>query len=242
MRTIRKNYFNIKDMAKEQKKREDSFEQLEEALTVGEQFIEKNQKMIVNVVLGLVVIIAGYFGYNRFIVMPKATEAANQIFNAQNYFEKDSFNLALNGDGNSLGFLEIIDKYGSTPSGNLAKYYAGLSYLYIGEYEDAIHYLKKFSSDDLLLGNLAIANIGDAYMQLGNYKQAMQQYKKAASSKVNDFSTPLFLMKQGLAAEKAGELKEALKVYEQLESEFPSSPEARDIEKYIERVQLQLAK
>ena len=111
-------------MSKEQKKREDGFEHLEEALTSGEQFIEKNQKMIVNVVLVLVVIIAGYFGYNRFIAEPHAQEAANQIFGAQNYFEKDSFNLALNGDGNVLGFIEIADKYSSTPSGNLAKYYA----------------------------------------------------------------------------------------------------------------------
>lgn len=103
-------------MSKEQKKREDGFEHLEEALTSGEQFIEKNQKMIVNVVLVLVVIIAGYFGYNRFIAEPHAQEAANQIFGAQNYFEKDSFNLALNGDGNVLGFIEIADKYARLPA------------------------------------------------------------------------------------------------------------------------------
>ena len=168
-------------MSKEQKKREDGFEHLEEALTSGEQFIEKNQKMIVNVVLVLVVIIAGYFGYNRFIAEPHAQEAANQIFGAQNYFEKDSFNLALNGDGNVLGFIEIADKYSSTPSGNLAKYYAGLSYLYMGEYQNAIQYLEKFSSDDLLLSNLAKANIGDAYMQLGEYRKAAENYSRCAA-------------------------------------------------------------
>ena len=209
-------------MSKEQKKREDGFEHLEEALTSGEQFIEKNQKMIVNVVLVLVVIIAGYFGYNRFIAEPHAQEAANQIFGAQNYFEKDSFNLALNGDGNVLGFIEIADKYSSTPSGNLAKYYAGLSYLYMGEYQNAIQYLEKFSSDDLLLSNLAKANIGDAYM--------------------HDFSTPTFLMKNGLALEKSNDYSGALKVYEQIEQEYPASPEGRDIEKYIERAQLKLKK
>ena len=191
-------------MSKEQKKREDGFEHLEEALTSGEQFIEKNQKMIVNVVLVLVVIIAGYFGYNRFIAEPHAQEAANQIFGAQNYFEKDSFNLALNGDGNVLGFIEIADKYSSTPSGNLAKYYAGLSYLYMGE--------------------------------------AAENYKKAAASKTNDFSTPTFLMKNGLALEKSNDYSGALKVYEQIEQEYPASPEGRDIEKYIERAQLKLKK
>ena len=203
---------------------------------------EKNQKMIVNVVLVLVVIIAGYFGYNRFIAEPHAQEAANQIFGAQNYFEKDSFNLALNGDGNVLGFIEIADKYSSTPSGNLAKYYAGLSYLYMGEYQNAIQYLEKFSSDDLLLSNLAKANIGDAYMQLGEYRKAAENYKKAAASKTNDFSTPTFLMKNGLALEKSNDYSGALKVYEQIEQEYPASPEGRDIEKYIERAQLKLKK
>lgn len=229
-------------MSKDQKKPEDGFEQLEGALTSSEQFIEKNQKMIINIIIILIVIIGGYFSYTRFIIAPKAKEAANQIFGAQNYFEKDSFNLALNGDGNISGFIEIADKYSSTPSGNLANYYAGLSYLYTGEYENAIKYLGKFSSDDLLLGNMAIANIGDAYMQLGNYKKAAEQYKKAAASKLNDFSTPVFLMKKGLAAEKAEDYKEALAAYEQLEKDFPNSPEARDVEKYIERVQLKLNK
>lgn len=225
-------------MSKDQKKKEDGFEQLEDALTNSEQFIEKNQKMIVNVIIVLIVIVGAYFGYHKFISEPKATEAANQIFGAQNYFEKDSFNLALNGDGNVLGFLEIIDKYGSTPSGNLANYYAGLSYLYTGDYENAIKYLKNFSSDDLLMANMAVSNIGDAYMQLGDYKKAAEHYNKAAGSKTNDFSTPLFLMKNGIALEKAGDYSGALKSYEKIEKEFPSSPEARDIEKYIERAQL----
>ncbi len=227
-------------MSKAQKKHEDGFEQLEGALTSGEQFIEKNQKMIVNVVLVLIVIVAGYFGYNRFISEPHAQEAANQIFGAQNYFEKDSFNLALNGDGNILGFVEIADKYSSTPTGNLAKYYAGLSYLYTGDYQNAIKYLEKFSSDDLLLSNLAKANIGDAYMQLGEYKKAADYYKKAAASKQNDFSTPIFLMKNALALEKDNNYSEALKIYQQIEKEYPASPESRDIEKYIERAQLKL--
>lgn len=227
-------------MAKEQKKKEDGFEQLEGALTSGEQFVEKNQKMIVNIIIGIIVIVAAYFGYNRFISEPKATEAANQIYGAQSYFERDSFRLALNGDGNVLGFIEIIDKYGSTPSGNLANLYAGLSYLYIGEYENAIKYLKAFSSDDLLLSNMAIANIGDAYMQLGDYKQAASHYQKAASSKANDFSTPMFLMKEGLALEQAGDYAGALKSYERVNREYPNSSEARDIEKYIERAQLRV--
>lgn len=226
-------------MSKEKGKHEDGFEHLEGALTSSEQFIEKNQKMIVYVVLALVVIIGGYFGYKHFVSAPQSQEASSQIFGAQNYFEKDSFNFALNGDGNTLGFIEIADKYSSTPTGNLANYYAGLSYLYLGEYENAISSLKKFSSDDLLMANMATANIGDAYMQLGNYTKAAEHYKKAAASKANDFSTPGFLMKNALALEKSNDYSGALKIYEKIEKEYPSSQEGRDIEKYIERAKLQ---
>lgn len=229
-------------MSKEKGKHEDGFEHLEEALTSSEQFIEKNQKMLINIVLVLIVVIGGYFGYKHFVSAPQAQEASNQIFGAQNYFEKDSFNLALNGDGNILGFIEIADKYSSTPTGNLANFYAGLSYLYLGEYENAISSLKNFSSDDLLMANMAIANIGDAYMQLGDYAKAAENYKKAASSNANDFSTPTFLMKNALALEKNNDYAGALKVYEKVEKEFPASPEGRDIEKYIERAKLKAGK
>lgn len=224
------------------KNHEDKFEHIEEALSRGEQFIETNQKILINAVIVILVLIAAFLGYNKFIKQPRISEAANQIFGAQNYFEKDSFNLALNGDGNSSGFLEIADNYGSTPAGNLAKYYSGLCYLYTGDYQNAIKYLEKFSSDDLLLANMAIANIGDAYMQLGEYKKAAEYYKKAAFSKVNDFSTPIFLMKNALAYEKANDYAGALKIYEQIENNFPSAPEARDIEKYITRAKMKLAK
>lgn len=228
-------------MSKEQK-HEDKFEHIEEALTRGEQFIENNQKILINTVIVILVLIAAFLGYNKFIKQPRIAEAANQIFGAQNYFEQDSFNLALNGDGNITGFLEIADNYGSTPAGNLANYYSGLCYLYTGEYQKAIQYLEKFSSDDLLVSNLAIANIGDAYMQLGEYQKAANYYQKATSSKINDFSTPLFLMKNALAYEKAQDYAAALKIYEKIENEFPNTPEARDIEKYITRAKMNLKK
>lgn len=228
-------------MAKEVKK-DDKFENLEEALSKGEQFIESNRKNLVNGVAAILVVIAIILGYNKFIRQPRIENAAKQLFGAQNYFEKDSFNLALNGDGNIVGFLEIIDNYGGTPAGNLAKYYAGLSFLYTGDYNQAIDYLKTFSSDDLLLSNMAVANIGDAYMQLGNFKEAASYYQKASESKLNDFSTPIFMMKHGLACEKSGDYASALKIYETIDREFPTSVEARDIEKYIERAQLSLKK
>ncbi|GHV64902.1 hypothetical protein FACS1894199_04250 [Bacteroidia bacterium] len=226
-------------MAKQQ---EDKFGDIEVVLTRSEQFIENNQKKLLNGLIVVLIIVAAIFGYKKYILEPRGEEAASQLFGAQNYFEKDSLHLALNGDGNISGFIDIADKYSSTAVGNLANYYAGICYLYIGEYENAITYLEKFSSDDFLVVNLAKSNIGDAYMQLENYAKAAEYYKKAASSNKNDFSTPLFLMKGALASEKSDNYQAALELYEKIKRDFPNSSEARDVEKYIMRAEIILKK
>lgn len=223
-------------MSKDQK-HADGFEQLEEATISTEQFIEKNQKLLIRGILVIIIVVAAILGYHKFYKQPLQAEALKQMFVAENFFEKDSFNLALNGDGKAPGFLEIIDNYGSTPSGNLAKYYAGLCYLYTGNNENAIKYLDKFSSDDMIFSALAKSNIGDAYMQLGNFKKAGDYYKKAGDENPNTLTTPMILMKAGLAFEKANDYKNALAMYEKVEKEFPTSLEARDIEKYTARAQ-----
>lgn len=116
-------------MAKKKTKEDDNLQELESALTRTEQFIEDNQKPIIYTVGVIVLIVVAYLGFNKFYLQPKQEEALSQMFMAENYFEKDSFNLAINGDGNYLGFLDIIDDYGITKSANLAKYYTGISYL-----------------------------------------------------------------------------------------------------------------
>jgi tetratricopeptide (TPR) repeat protein len=226
-------------MAKKIQK-QDGFEQLQEATISTEQFIERNQKWIVRGVTLVLVAIAAYFGYNRFYKTPLEKEALAQMSSPERYFAQDSFRLALNGDGNALGFLEIIDMYGSTPSGNLANYYAGLCFLHTGDYHNAIEYLGKYSAKDMVFSRLAKANIGDAYMELGDFKQAAHYYRQAVDGNKNDLAAPFVLMKAGLAYEKCDDYKNAVAMYEKLEKEFPNSLEARDIEKYIERSKSQL--
>ena len=219
-------------MSKEKQKRADGFEQIEEATISTEQFIEKNQKLLVRGVLVIIIVVGVILGYYRFYKAPMEEEALKQMFVAENLFEKDSFNMALNGDGNAPGFLEIIDKYSSTPSGNLANYYAGICYLHLGDNQNAIKHLEKFSSDDVIFSSMVTANLGDAYMQLGDFKKASSYYHMA--------TTPVIMMKAGLAFEKANDYKSALNMYERLEKEFPASYEARDIEKYITRAKLHM--
>ena len=120
-------------MAKKKSEQVDNLQELESALTKTEQFIEDNQKIISYVVGALVWVVAGYLGFNKFYLQPKQEEANSQMFMAIDYFEKDSFNLAINGDGNYLGFLDIVDDYGITKAANLADYYLGISYLRLGQ-------------------------------------------------------------------------------------------------------------
>src|SRR6056297_2804947 len=145
---------------------ETTFENVEQALSRTEHFIEKNQKTITTVAVVVALLVLGYWGYQKYIMQPKTMEAQEMIFPAQQYFERDSFNLALNGDGNNYGFIDIIDEYGVTPSGNLAEYYAGICYLRLGKNEEAIDYLKNYSADDVMTSVTATGAMGDAYVQL----------------------------------------------------------------------------
>jgi len=133
-----------------------------------------------------------------------------------------------------------MDEYGITKSANLAKYYAGICYYKLGEYEDAIEQLKKFDSDDIMVATIALGAIGDAYVELGEIDEGIEYYLKAAERKPNDFTSSLFLKKAGLMYEEQGNFKKALEAYEKIEKEFPRSEESRDIEKFITSARLKL--
>jgi len=162
------------------------------------------------------------------------------MFKAQNYFEKDSFNLALNGDGNNPGFLDIIDDFGSTDAGNLSRYYAGVSYLNMGQYDNAITYLKKFSTKDLLLGPISVGAQGDAQLELGKTDKALELYTEAYKMNDNELTTPIYMLKAGELLESSSKQDEALKIYETIKLKFPESTEGRSIDKYIARAKAKM--
>lgn len=227
-------------MTKKKTAQEDNLQELESALTRTEQFIEDNQKKITYVVGGIIVLAAAFLAFNKFYLQPKEEEALSQMFVAENYFEKDSFNLAINGDGNYLGFLDIIDDYGLTKSANRAKYYVGISYLRLGQYEDAVDYLKKFKTDDLLLAPVKAGAIGDAMLELGKNEDALSQYKKAYSETDNELTTPIYKMKAAKLLESMNKLEEALKLYEEIKKDYPESAEGSTIDRYIARVKIKI--
>ena len=213
-------------------------EGVEHALTRAEQFIETYQKQIVWVVTVILGIVLLYMMFQRLYVEKKSGEAAAQMFPAEQYFEKDDWERALDGDGNNLGFTDIISDYRFTPTANLAKYYAGICYLRLGEYEDAISYLSKFKSKDKILSSIALGSIGDAYTQLDETEKAVSFYKKAAERKRNDFTSPLYLLRAGILLENEGKLKEAAELYERIKTDYAVSTEGRTIDKYIARIKV----
>lgn len=224
-------------MAKDKKNTPvDNLVEVESALTQTEQFLERNQKLIGIVVGAIVIVAAGYLGTRKFYLEPRGKEAQQQMFQAQNYFQKDSFNLALNGDGSNPGFLDIIDDFGSTSSGNLACYYAGISYLHMGKYNEAIQYLKKFDTDDLLLGPIAIGAEGDAALELGQKDKALGLYEKAYKLNDNELTTPIYMRKAAELLESNNKNNDALALYQTIKDKYPNSSEGRNIDKYIARV------
>jgi TolA-binding protein len=214
----------------------DNLTEIESALTRTEQFLETNQKLIGIVIGSIVVVAVGYFGLNKLYLEPHQKQAQEQMFMAQNYFEKDSFNLALNGDGNNPGFLDIIDDFGSTKAANLSHYYAGISYLHMGKYDDAIENLKKFDTDDLLLGPISVGAQGDAQLELGKTDKALDLYTQAYKMNDNELTAPIYMLKAGELLENASKQEDALKIYETIKQKFPESTEGRSIDKYIARV------
>ncbi len=229
---------NNKKLTSEQNEQENN----ESALSRTEEFIEKNKKSISYIIGGLIVIVALFFIYKKSYLAPLEDEAHQEMFMAENYFAKDSFRLALNGDGQYPGFLQIIDEYGSTTAGNLANYYTGICYLRLGQYEDAIKYLEDYSTDDVLLYAVANGSIGDAYLELGKTEDAIKYYKKAAYDKPNQFTSPFYLMKLGFAYEKLQKWEKALETYEYIEKQYNRTNEGRKVEKYITRAKIYLNK
>jgi len=222
-------------MAKKTDKTDRQFAQIEETLSKTERYIEDNQRSLTLIVGVIIVIIAIYLSFNKLYLDPLEQEAHADMYMAEIYFEKDSFNLALNGDGQYLGFLDIADEYSLTNAGNLANYYAGLCYLHTAQYEDAIDYLSDFSADDIILSTLALGCIGDAYLELQENDKAIKYYEKAVENHENDFTTPRYLMKQAAVLELDEDFEAALVIYNQIKEDYSKTQIGQDIEKYIVR-------
>jgi tetratricopeptide (TPR) repeat protein len=226
-------------MAKREEHRHELLENpeaLKEKIVGAEHWLESNSKLVIAAAVGIALLIAGYFGF-QYYKSNQNEEAQREMFQAVYYFEADSLDKALQGDGNNLGFADIIDEYGVTDAAELAHFYTGAIYLKQGKFSEARTHLEEFSSDDLLIQARAYSLIGDTYMEENNFSQAAEYYSKAASYKPNKFFSPSYLLKEALAHEKANNISAAIEAYDKIITQYWDSAEyqkARKLKAAIE--------
>lgn len=207
-----------------------------EIVSKSEQFIEQNSKKLIYGILAVVIVVVAAISFHQFYLEPQDKKAATELFAGEQYFAKDSFELALNGNGTTyIGFEGIIKKYSSTKSGNLAKAYAGICNYRLGNYEVALDLLKSFDGSDKMIAPAITGLMGDCYINLGDVKKGITYFEKAAKQGDNDVISPEYLKKAGRAYESLGQYADAAKAYTVIKEKYYTSMDAADIDKYITR-------
>ncbi len=229
-------------MAKKQQQEDEVLVDVGQSLSNAEKYFEENKQTISIIVIALVVLVGGYFAYNEYYKKPLEKEAQVAIFSAQQSLEADSLQAALDGTNGNMGFLDVADEFGGTKAGNLANYYAGVAYLNLGQFENAIEYLDKFSSDDPILSVIAKGAMGDAFLELNQPEEALDYYTKAVNGEDNNFVVPIYLQKAAILAEAEGKLDVSKKHFTRIKKDFPKSPEALSADKYLARLDAKMAK
>jgi TolA-binding protein len=248
MATYNKRGYKSKDkrnqdvIAQEESTTAEVFSTLDEGAGKTEAWVSTNQNIILGVIAVIAIGVLGYLGYEQFIQKPKEASAANELFYPQQYFDQavnavegreDLFTTALEGADGKYGLLDIISQYPGTKAANLAEYEAGIAYLNLSQYRDAVAHLEAFSSDDVILGALAKGAIGDAFMELDQPADALTYYNEAISHSNNEFSTPQFLLKAAVASMSLNDNSKARGFFETLKNDFPNSPEASQVDAYL---------
>ncbi|MDD2824968.1 MAG: hypothetical protein PHR05_07230 [Bacteroidales bacterium] len=207
-----------------------------EAISKSEEFLAKYKNHLIYTVAGIIILLGLGFGYMKLIREPRRNEALAQMFPAERYFRSDSFALALNGDGNVLGFKDIIDQYKALP-GQVVYFYAGVSELQLGNFGQAIEYLKKYKSRDEIIQARAWCNIGDAYAGLEDTESALTWYLKAAAYRDNAYAAAYY-RKAGILMEEKGDYAGALEMYNTIKNKYTQTLEGYEIDKYISRLEM----
>jgi tetratricopeptide (TPR) repeat protein len=221
------------------------FNTLDETASRTEDFVAANQKYIFIFIAVVAALVLGYLGYKKLVQEPANAEGMNEIYHAQKHFNEalngtssDSlYNVALNGSEGKYGMLDIIKEYSGTPASNLANYYAGMAYLNLKDYKNAIAHLDKFESEDQAAGPMAKGSIGDAFIQLNQPEDALKYYLQAAKMKTNQLTAPTYYYKAGVTALNLGRASEALGYFNTIKETYPSAPEATSAEVFIGKAQ-----
>ncbi len=209
---------------------------LEEAMSSSEAFIIKYKNKFLAGIAAIVIVVGGVLGYQHFISEPNEKKASEALFRGEQYFMADNYQYALNGDSLGYeGFVKVADKFSGTDAGKLANAYAGICYAQLGQYENAVKFLDKFSADDQLVTPALMATMGNCYAQLGQLDKAAATLVKAADKASSHALSPIYLIQAGQIYEKLGKNSEAINAYQTIKNKYFNSYQSMDIDKYIER-------
>jgi tetratricopeptide (TPR) repeat protein len=218
--------------------------QIESALGKTELWFEKNWKVLTGVLVAILVVVAGVYAWQELYKAPQGKKAGDAMFVAQQLFADGDWATALNGDGNNLGFAEVADTYKNTPQGRLAAHYAGICYLKTGDADAALDYLSRYKATKGAPNTLVNAQNeglkGDIYVDKDDLATAITHYRRAVDASNNVLTTPIYLKKLGMAYDATGNYAEAVKAYRRIADDYPTSLEARDIEKYASAAEQKL--
>ena len=218
---------------------EKSFENIGEALTSSEQFLEKNQKSLLTGLLVVVLLVGAYLAYHYLYKVPRNEKAQAALFRGERYFQEGEDSLALFGNGNDYpGFEAIISQFKGTRTANLAHAYAGIAYNRRENNEKALEHLKKFKSSDLLISPAITGAIGDVYMNMGEGEKAINQFMSAAKEADDQMLSPLYYKKAGNAYLVAGHYDKAIELFTRIREEYTNTPEGQEADKYIRQAEL----
>lgn len=209
---------------------------MEEALSSSEAFLIQHKGKILGTIAAVVILIAGFIGYQHFISEPKEIKASEALFRGEQYFRAENYEAALNGDSLGYkGFLKVANEFSGTKAANLANAYAGISYAKLGKYEEAVKLLDSFSADDLLVAPAIMGTIGNCYAEMGQLDKAAALLMKAADKADSQALSPIYLIQAGQVFEKLGKNSEAIKAYTLVKEKYYQSFQAMEVDKYIER-------
>lgn len=209
---------------------------MEEALSSSEAFLIQHKGKILGTIAAVVILIAGFIGYQHFISEPKEIKASEALFKGEQYFRAENYEAALNGDSLGYkGFLKVANEFSGTKAANLANAYAGISYAKLGKYEEAVKLLDSFSANDLLVAPAIMGTIGNCYAEMGQLDKAAALLMKAADKADSQALSPIYLIQAGQLFEKLGKNSEAIKAYTLVKEKYYQSFQAMDVDKYIER-------
>ena len=209
---------------------------LDQAMSSSEAFIIKYKNKFLAGIAAIVIAVGGVLGYQHFISEPNEKKASEALFKGEQYFMADNYEFALNGDSLGYeGFVKVANEFGGTDAGKLANAYAGICYAQLGQYENAVKFLEKFSADDQLVTPALMATMGNCYAQLGQLDKAAATLVKAADKASSHALSPIYLIQAGQIYEKLGKNSEAINAYQTIKNKYFNSYQSMDIDKYIER-------